>query len=187
MGMPPASDQAPATRLRGEPGEGLLHPTRQDIYKLVREEPGIHAQAIGLRLGLGWGTTTYHLRQLERHGLLVARRQGRYKHFFANGDRSIQHKDAVGLLRNPTARAIAGAIGAQPNVVQKDLCLSLGISPSLASWHLRRLQEAGVVRAERVGRFVRYCPSASWSEIQAVAATAPPPSVAVAVPVGAAA
>jgi predicted transcriptional regulator len=147
----------------------LMHGARENIYRLIREEPGIHAHEVADRLQLGWGTTVYHLKLLERNHLIVSRHEGRYKRFFITGDQHLQHQDAVALLRNATSRSIAGAVAAQPGLIQKQVCQALGLSPSLASWHLQRLEGAGVVKAERQGRVVRYEPGPAWQALQVMA------------------
>jgi predicted transcriptional regulator len=152
----------------------LMHGARERIYKLVQSEPGIHAHEVAQRLGLGWGTTVYHLKLLEKNSLLVARHEGRYKRFFVTGDARIQHKDAIALLRNPTSRSIATTVAQQPGLIQKQVCEALGLSPSLASWHLQRLEGAGVVSAERLGRSVHYAPGPAWLELAQLPPAMPP-------------
>lgn len=152
----------------------LMHDARERIFKLIREEPGIHAHEVAARLDLGWGTAVYHLKLLERNGLVVSRHEGRYKRFFVTGDQRIQVKDAVALLRNPTSRSIAAQVARQPGLIQKQVCEALGLSPSLASWHLQRLEAAQVVRAERLGRAVRYIPGQAWTELQELDAALKP-------------
>ncbi|HEV8361018.1 MAG TPA: winged helix-turn-helix transcriptional regulator [Candidatus Thermoplasmatota archaeon] len=151
------------------PDAVLMHGARENIYRLIKAEPGIHAHEVASRLTLGWGTTVYHLKLLERNGLVVARHEGRYKRFFVTGDLHLQHQEAVAMLRNATSRAIATTVASRPGLIQKEVCEALGLSPSLASWHLQRLETAGVVRSERMGRSVRYAPGPAWVELQALA------------------
>jgi predicted transcriptional regulator len=168
------------------PDAVLMHGAREKIYRLIRDEPGIHAHEVAARLGLGWGTAVYHLKLLERNSLVVSRHEGRYKRFFVTGDQRIQHREAVALLRNATSRSIATAVAAQPGQIQKQLCQALGVSPSLASWHLQRLEASGLVTAERLGRAVRYNPGPAWGELASLtteAHAAPAPSPAPGAPV----
>lgn len=166
------------------PDAVLAHGARENIYRLIKDEPGIHAHEVASRLSLGWGTTVYHLKLLEKNSLVVSRHEGRYKRFFVTGDQRLQHQGAVALLRNPTSRSIAGVVAAQPGLIQKQVCEALGLSPSLASWHLQRLEAAGVVRAERVGRSVRYAPGLAWHELQLLDAPRAPPAAVGPAPAG---
>jgi DNA-binding transcriptional ArsR family regulator len=150
----------------------LAHETREHIYRLVRENPGIHAQEVAQRLDLGWGTAVHHLKLLEDHGLLQSHRDGRYKRFFLVGDERLAYRDAVALLRNSTCLRIALQVGERPGLIQKDVCEALGVSSSLATFHLKRLAEAGIVLAHRRGRVVQYEPGPAWSALRDLDAAA---------------
>jgi ArsR family transcriptional regulator, arsenate/arsenite/antimonite-responsive transcriptional repressor len=68
-------DEFDATRALG----ALSQPTRLSVFRLlVREGPaGLPAGEVAARLGVQPATLSFHLAQLERAGLLAARRQGR--------------------------------------------------------------------------------------------------------------
>jgi predicted transcriptional regulator len=155
------------------PDAVLMHGAREQIYRLIKDEPGIHAHEVATRLDLGWGTAVYHLKLLERSGLLISKHEGRYKRFFLTGDPRILRKDAVALLRNGTSRSIASAVAQKPGMIQKQVCQTLGLSPSLASWHLQRLEQAQLVQAQRMGRSVSYVPGPAWAELEPAAAAMP--------------
>lgn len=144
----------------------LLHGSRENIYRLVKENPGIHAHEVAERLDLAWGTAIHHLKLLEQNGLLTSYRDGRYKRFFLVGDQRLAQKEAVALLRNDTARRIVEAVVGRPGLIQKDVCEALGVSSSLATWHLQRLAEAGLVLAHRRGRVVHYEPGPAWGALR---------------------
>jgi DNA-binding transcriptional ArsR family regulator len=68
-------DELEATRALG----ALAQPTRLAVFRLlVREGPaGLPAGEVAVRLGVQPATLSFHLAQLERAGLLAARRQSR--------------------------------------------------------------------------------------------------------------
>jgi ArsR family transcriptional regulator, arsenate/arsenite/antimonite-responsive transcriptional repressor len=68
-------DEPQATRALG----ALAQPTRLAVFRLlVREGPeGLPAGEVAARLGVQPATLSFHLAQLERAGLLVARRRSR--------------------------------------------------------------------------------------------------------------
>jgi predicted transcriptional regulator len=136
----------------------LCNPHRARIYELILEDPGVHACALKQRSGLAWGTTVYHLQVLTRHGLVASERRGRTVHHFATGDPRVTSRGVLASLRHPTARAIAALVEAEPGLSQKEVCVRLGMSPSLGCWHLARLVASGAVTARRDGRAVRYAP-----------------------------
>lgn len=160
----------PADPPPADPPAALSPPARgrarARILRLIREEPGIHNRSIARSLALSRGTTSYHLHLLERRGIVVADPAGRYRRYFAASDPRIHHKAAIHLLRHPTARAIAELVAARPGLIQKDLCQALGLLPSRASWHLRRLEQAQVVAARRTGQRVHYRAGPAWEEAE---------------------
>lgn len=143
----------------------LEHSKRDEIYELIRTAPGIHAHEIGERTKIGWGTTVYHLKMLENHSLVVSKKSGRYKRFYVNTGEYTKVKDVYAALRNQTAKNVAEFIVNNPGTSQKDLCTSLGIQPSLASWHVDKLEAVGLVKRVKDGRQVRYFAGPAWSDL----------------------
>ncbi|MHB8586818.1 MAG: winged helix-turn-helix transcriptional regulator [Thermoplasmatota archaeon] len=139
--------------------------TRERIYGIIREDPGVHAHQISSRAGVGWGTTVYHLKLLEDHRLVVGERQGRYKRFFPSAG-YVGVKSAMGALRNETSSAVAAFVAEHPGTSQREVCEALNISASLVSWHVDRLEQAGLLKRVREGRSVRYFAGPSWSLVQ---------------------
>ncbi|HVL48178.1 MAG TPA: ArsR family transcriptional regulator [Candidatus Thermoplasmatota archaeon] len=146
--------------------EVLEHGKREEIYELIRANPGIHAHDVSAKAGIGWGTTVYHLKLLEDNRLVVSRRLGRYKRFYLNAGHITQNKDAYAVLRNETGAALARAVRASPGVIQKDLCAALGVQPSLVSWHMDKLEGAGLVKKVKEGRIVRYYAGPAWEGLE---------------------
>lgn len=143
----------------------LEHEKRDEIYELIRATPGIHAHEIGERARIGWGTAVYHLKLLENHALVVSKKSGRYKRFFVNTGEYTKKKDVYGALRNETARSVADYIVNHPGCSQKDLCAALGIQPSLASWHVEKLEGVELVKRVKDGRMVRYFAGPAWENL----------------------
>lgn len=143
----------------------LEHEKRDEIYELIRASPGIHAHEIGEKAKIGWGTTVYHLKLLEQHALVVSKKSGRYKRFFVNTGEYTKKKDVYGALRNETAKAVADFIVNHPGCNQKELCAALNIQPSLASWHVEKLEGVELVKRVKDGRMVRYFAGPAWADL----------------------
>lgn len=64
----------------------LSHAKRLEIYRLlVRRGPGgFPAGVIADKLGLPPATLSFHIRELDRAGLVTARQDGRFIHYSAN-------------------------------------------------------------------------------------------------------
>lgn len=146
----------------------LDHGSRERLLDAIRAKPGQAVADLAERTGYPRNTVTYHLRVLEREGLVSSTRNGRNRLFFAPGSLPQRaNADGFAALRHETTLAMARAIGANPGVDQKALCESVGLSPSLAHWHADRLVASGLVDKRREGRYVRYYPGAAFGLVQA--------------------
>ncbi len=65
-------------------------------------------------------------------------------------------KVAVKAMAGVTRLAMVHYLSRQPEITVTDLTGILGISQPLVSWHMRKLQRAGLATTRRVGRLV-YC------------------------------
>jgi DNA-binding transcriptional ArsR family regulator len=138
----------------------LDHGSREKLLLAIRERPGLPVTDLAEGTGVPRNTATYHLRRLEREGLVVSQRSGRVRVWFAPGGQARREEaPAFAALRHDTTRAIAMQVAAQPGVDQQALCARFGLAPSLAHWHADRLVQTGLVRKERDGRRVRYYPT----------------------------
>jgi predicted transcriptional regulator len=158
----------------------LGHPRREALYALVIQQPGVSLQALGEATGLSRTAVLHHLRLLELQHLVVSKRMGRSRHYYENGGRyGRDAKEAYAILQNSRSKQVAEFIRTHPGAMQKQLCESLGIQPSIAHWHVRRLQAAQLVDVVRQGRAVNYFPAQS---LQAVAAVPSIPAAVLAAP-----
>lgn len=150
---------------RIERSELLDNDTREELYEAVQDEPGIHAHALSEAVEIGWGTTVYHLRRLEKNGMVTSEKRGRYRRFFPAAGYVAQTREILSVLQNETTNDIARTVLKEPGLNQKAICEKLDISPSLANWHIKRLIEADLVEKERRGRTVHYTPGKAWDEV----------------------
>lgn len=130
---------------RIEDGKVLEHPTRRRIHDAIASEPGIHFQALSRKADIGRGALEHHLRKLAAAGIVTVRRAPGFTCYFLKGtiDRHLLH--AAPALRTEGSRAVLQAVAANPGASSRDLAAALGISPSTASYHLKRLELAGLV------------------------------------------
>jgi predicted transcriptional regulator len=129
---------------------------REHIFEAIRARPGVSASDLAKLAGVSWGTTIYHLEVLEQNRMVTSLRKGRHRRYFENGAQLDATKDVVALLQNPVTATVAQTVRASPGATQKDLAHATGMSPQALHWHLARLCQAGLVRKERAGRFVRH-------------------------------
>jgi len=140
------------SRLQGHDVE--THPARARILAFVAANPGACLLEVRHAAGLAWGTTHYHVRRLEAAGLLVARPAGGRHRLWCAGARP------EGLVRGVPADRVgtdlARLVHARPGLAQADLAKASGLGASAVCKRLRKLQDAGLLVATRMGHEVRY-------------------------------
>lgn len=133
--------------------ELLEHPLRTQIFQVIQSNPGIHASGLARQVGVGWGTITHHLEKLEKGHLVATRKINNQKCFFENGGRVSRHDMAVaGAVKGDTASDISAYVLGHPMTSQKDMATSLGLSPALVSFHVKKLVNLGVLDKVRHGK-----------------------------------
>jgi predicted transcriptional regulator len=119
--------------------------TKGVILNRIGRNPGIRYRELLRATGLANGTLEYHLKMLEKSNTItVERRDGRRARYFPIGIPA-DETQILGYIRNDVARQIVYFI------LEHDLCTFREIlehtkkAPSTASWHLKRLSEAGLI------------------------------------------
>ncbi|MBI2077755.1 MAG: hypothetical protein HYT80_05200 [Euryarchaeota archaeon] len=136
--------------------EVLEHPLRDQIVGLVHINPGISAPALQKETGAGWSTVTYHLYVLHRHEILKSVRDGRHRRYFVAGTVPADRRSQLAVLQNPGTRRAFELVSAKPGIGRRVVADCAKWTPAGALWHLRRLEQAGLVRRETRGRSVGY-------------------------------
>jgi DNA-binding transcriptional ArsR family regulator len=138
---------------RLEHHELLRHDTRQRIFDFVQQRPGAHVSQISQAMGIGWGTTVYHLQRLREGQLLNARAVGNQLCHFVNGSSlGPAEQTALAATKAPKAQAMVDYLKLRGPTAQHALAHELGMSTALVSWHAKRLEDLGVVARTRRGR-----------------------------------
>lgn len=119
---------------------------REALLAAIQEQPGIHLRALQRRLGLGWGTLSYHLAVLVRSQAVHVVREGKHALVYADGSGPLP---PVALL---ALRGAAARIFEDPTLhkaaTQSDIQARLGISRQLVTYHLQRLETNGLVAGD---------------------------------------
>lgn len=144
-------------------------PQRQQILKLVEENPGIPLSELMERTQSGWGTLYHHLAKLSQAGLVQTRLAGRRRLVYATtgGTTATQDAEARSILCGQTARRIAISIRNRPNRSVLDLSEELGDSPRAVYYHVRRLLNAGLISSASATRHFDLSPTPLLEQILA--------------------
>lgn len=145
------------SRLR-EP-EVVAHPARRQLLQLIEAEPGIHFKEMARRTGLPNGSLVHHLETLRRGGQVVARPSGGYTLYFLGPRVPAGSAEAASALKADGARRILELVRQQPGLSSADVAARCGLQPSTVSYHVQRLQAAGLLAGLRDGRALRLLPT----------------------------
>lgn len=136
----------------------LDNDVRNRIYDIIRDNPGISAREVHRRSEQSWGTVVYHLRQLERHHLVVSRALGRTRNYYENHGKYRGMEVQLACLQSERALTLARAIVGRPGITQEQLAEVSGFPQPTTSYYVRKLKQAGLVEEQREGRYVKYVP-----------------------------
>lgn len=138
-------------------GNILENGTRNDIYRIIRETPGIRFPALREQTGISRGALTYHLAILTAGRKIVAFRiNGSTGYLENNGKFSCIEQKVLSCLGHRTERRILHLLFASPGCSRSDIEKELAVSGPTVSWYMKRLDSDGILRREKDGRYSRY-------------------------------
>ena len=142
-----------------------MHPLRREIYQLVCETPGSYFYEIVCALDSPQGTLSWHLRMLEKDGLIKSAKFGGKRLFYPKMLRSESAEKAFAILKNNTAAKVFDHIMNNPGCYQTEIAEKLGIHHDTVRHHITRLAEASLIEIIRDGRTVKYFPGELGKEL----------------------
>jgi DNA-binding transcriptional ArsR family regulator len=132
----------------------LDDPLRARIYETIRQSPGVYPAALVDQLDEPRSTLRYHLRRLEREGL-VSEQTVDGKRRYVTAEATAAERALSVVDEESTAARIVDGLARDDGATVSDLATRLDCSPSTVSYHLDRLEDAAVVERERDGQAVR--------------------------------
>jgi len=136
----------------------LRNRKRREIYLFVVNNPFSHFRRITRVAGVGPNEGSWHLRILEKMGLITSEYVGRYLTYHAKNSGHICSRDdhPICLIPNSNATKILEYLLRNPGVKIAHLTQALMINRNTISYHIKRMQTNGLV--ERVGNGLRLSP-----------------------------
>jgi predicted transcriptional regulator len=128
---------------------------RRRLYATVRDYPGIHVREAARQLGTSMALVEYHLGLLREHGLVTVQKDDGYARLYPTDAPapSPAEREKVGLLRQRLPLRITLTLLDDGPTKHKELAEALGLGNSTLSFHLRKLEAAGLVARDAQGRF----------------------------------
>ncbi|MEE9181035.1 MAG: winged helix-turn-helix transcriptional regulator [candidate division NC10 bacterium] len=130
---------------------GELPTASMRARRLIEEYPGLHLRELARRLDLDVRAAQHHLSRLEKSGYVTVLRFGRFMRYFPRRGKhqgevvDQRDKKLLAHLRNSIALSlVVHLISFGPSRLA-ELSDKVKVSPSRASFHLRKLEGAGIV------------------------------------------
>ena len=128
--------------------------TRQRILRRIETNPGTYLRELERDLGIPPSTLNYHLRSLEKNGLVSTLEEGGRKAFFIrkevvrNRDQIVSESDKriMALARQAIPLRIMLFLLDSGDASLGDISSEVGGSPSRLSYHLKKMSRCGIVR-----------------------------------------
>ena len=118
---------------------------RRTLYQFILLNPGLHLRAIAREMRLGLGDLRHHLELLEAEGLITTATDGYMKKYFPGRKEFAGDKEVLSMLRQSKPRAILLLLLNKSEMGFEDLRNRIGVSKSTLSFHLKKLEEAGIL------------------------------------------
>ncbi|WP_372911063.1 winged helix-turn-helix transcriptional regulator [Salinigranum sp.] len=134
-------------------GDTLANERRERVYRHVTAVPGSNIAELVRASGLDRSTLRYHLKVLERAGLVESRSVLGHHRVYPTPVEDDETGPAAALATRSTSRVV-DAVGRLQPVRMTDLGSELGLATSTVSNHVDRLVAAGVLTREHDGRTV---------------------------------
>jgi len=130
----------------------LLHPFRRELYQVLCENPGTYLLELVDILSSPLGTLTWHLRILEREGLVKSIKFAGKRLYYPRMLRSEEAEMAYVTMKSATAQRIFAYVVNNEGCYQEQMAESLGVHHDTVRWHISRMQKVGLIRVVREGR-----------------------------------
>jgi predicted transcriptional regulator len=136
---------------------------RRRIVAHIQGYPGLHAREIARQLGIDQSLLEYHLERLAAGGHVLLEFDSRFKRAYprpagAAVPATPSERRMLGALRDDIHLSIVLHLLNAGPLAHKDLAERVGLSKSLLSYHLDKLQARSLVRKGADGRFAVQSP-----------------------------
>lgn len=125
----------------------LKNGVRKRIFDYVKENPGKHYRAILNDLDLPMGVLTYHLNYLEKAQYIKSRQDGMFRRFYVRGPIT-----EVRFFLSDIQEAILTVIKENQGISQSKIAEKIGVSRKVVNYHVKILDQAGIIFVESQGR-----------------------------------
>ncbi|MFH1101478.1 MAG: hypothetical protein V1726_05550 [Methanobacteriota archaeon] len=118
---------------------------RKKIYKLLLVNPGVNLSSVAELLDISVALADYHLYYMESNGLITIEKEGGYKRYYVKGEIGTEEKKILSLLHQEIPLQVILFLLNHPCSKPKIIRETLGISPALLTYYLKKLRKYNVI------------------------------------------
>ena len=135
----------------------LDNDARNQVYTVIRQNPGVCLSEIERLTKLTNKNVTYHVNKLLTYHMIAVEKSANGKGYFPNSTNGSPHERLLALhLKNPNERTIIGLISKKPGISRKEIGEMLSISGPSVSWHISKLEDDHIVKKIKNGTIVHH-------------------------------
>ena len=132
---------------------------RQNLYKFILKNPGLHLRELSRRLKIPITTLKYHLRFLKKFDLIEERYTGQCKQIYISGKMSKEDKQLLALFKEKIPCRIFIYLLFRFTFSRKELSKELEESPARISYHIKKMLDMEIIEKATVENgFIRPYP-----------------------------
>jgi predicted transcriptional regulator len=129
---------------------------RKRAYFLISHIPGLNLTTIAEQLHITSAHLDYHLRFLEKLGVIIVSREQGFKRYYAKDQLGVQERKILSLLRQQMLYDIIVFLLDHPYSPHKNIVEHFGLARSTISYYLKKLVTHGVIVEESLGEQYGY-------------------------------
>ncbi|MEK6855430.1 MAG: winged helix-turn-helix transcriptional regulator [Nanoarchaeota archaeon] len=128
---------------------------RKIIYNFVKTYAGCHFRDLARKSKFPASSLKYHLDYLVKHELLIEQKDGNNNRYFPR-EFNPANKMLLGLLRQRSLREILLFILTNKNCTHSNIVKFTKLSPPTITWHLKKLENKGLISPSINGKNKTY-------------------------------
>ena len=119
---------------------------RRKIYNYIKDNPGLHLHELARKMNINYNNLRYHIQHLEKYDMIVLKSNNSYTHVYPKENLSRREKEIFNIIRQETPRNILLVFINYIIASQIDLAEILEKHPTTIEYHLKKLQDLGLIQ-----------------------------------------
>ncbi|MBS3061512.1 MAG: winged helix-turn-helix transcriptional regulator [Candidatus Diapherotrites archaeon] len=126
--------------------------TRNRLYRIIEESPGLHFRELQRRSGIAVGSLQYHLDYLSKKSFVHTVKEGKFVRYYAmKTTKIVENKELMNTLRQEQPRHIVLFLLQKRFATNEVISKAISLSPSTVSTYLKKMVEIGILGRKKTG------------------------------------